>query len=258
MKYWIVLKAVCTKSLIELRRYLFNTVSSLVTMYIVFVLLFFGAKALGGPTVQTGDTLEAIVVGYLVWVFSIMAYSDLAWNITSEAQIGTLEQLFLSPTGFAWVQTSLLVGRFLINVVFASVLLLVMMATSGYWLNVDLVSLVPLLLVTIAAPYGFGFLMGGLALIFKRIQASFQILQFVFFAFLAVPVGKYAAARFLPLVLGNSLIHRVMVDGARIWELPAGELTTAGVVGLVYLAAGVATFGYCVNVARNRGLLGQY
>ncbi len=58
-----------------------------------------------------------------------------------------------------------------------------MMATTGKWMNLDFVSLVPLLAITLLGAYGFGFALGGLALVFKRIQALFQIMQFVFIGF---------------------------------------------------------------------------
>ncbi len=258
MKRWIVLKSLFVKVIIEMKRYMFNTVSSLVTMYIVFLLLFFGAKAVGGTAFQAGDSLEGLVVGYIVWVFSIMAYSDLSWSISNEAQIGTLEQMYLSPTGFAWVSGSLLVSRFMVNLVMVIALLMVMMLTSGNWLNLDVISLFPLLVVTILGPYGIGFMMGGLALIYKRIQSAFQILQFVFVAFVAVPINQYYWIKYLPLAMGNRLVHQVMVDGDHLWQLPLGDLLVATIVGLAYFLVGLGTFAYCVTVARDRGLMGQY
>ena len=257
MNRWVVLRAVVAKSLIELRRYLFNTISGLVTMYVVFLLLFFGARSLG-PAFSTGTGLEGLVVGYLVWMMSITAYQDLAHTIANEAEVGTLEQLFLTPTGFAWMGGSYMIGQFLVNLLFTAILLLSMMLTSGRWLHLDLVSLLPLILITIAASYGFGFILGGLALVFKRIQALFQILTFGLVGFVAAPIAQYAWMKLLPLALGNQLLKRVMVDGLRIWELPAGDLLLATGVGLSYLLIGLLIFGYCLRAARNRGMLGHY
>lgn len=258
MKHWLVFKSVFYKTMIEMRRYLFNTVSGFITLYIVFILLFFGARTIGGAAFQTGDTLEGLVVGYMVWVFALLAYQDLAWNISMEAEIGTLEQLYLSPAGFAWVNLSFIITRFLFNLFFVGLILLVMMLTSGYRFHIDLASLLPLVMITIAAGYGFGFVMGGLALIFKRIQSSFQILQFVFVAFIAVPVNQFSWAKYLPLAMGNQLLRRIMVDGARLWQLPAADLLVAAATGLGYFLLGLAVFNRCIAVARNRGLMGHY
>ncbi|MEW6032121.1 MAG: ABC transporter permease [Bacillota bacterium] len=258
MKRWVVFVAVFKKTLVEMRRYLFNMVSGLVSMYLIFLLLFFGAKAVGGSAFQTGGHLEGLIVGYTIWILSLLAYQDLAWQIASDAEIGTLEQLYLSPAGFGWVNASHMAARFVVNMVIISLILFVMMLTTGRWLHLDLISLVPLLVLTVIPCYGLGFLMGGLALVFKRIQSSFQILQFVFVALIAAPMSQFPWIKYLPLAMGNSLLREVMVEGARLWQMSASDLGLATAVGVGYLALGYGGFAYLLNVARDRGLMGHY
>lgn len=257
MKRWIVLRAMWSKTFIEFRRYLFNSVVGMVTLYLVFLLLFYGAKFIGAG-IGASETLEGMVVGYIVWMLAILTYQDPAWGISMEAEMGTLEQLCLSPAGFAWVNASFMIARLAVNMIFLAVIIVVAMLTTGRWLNLDLFSLLPLLLITVAGPYGFGFAMAGLALVFKRIQSVFQILQFVFVACVAVPVTQFAWAKYVPLALGTRLIRQVMAEGAKLWELPAADILTATLVGLGYLVLGLGFFGYCIRVARDKGLLGQY
>jgi ABC-2 type transport system permease protein len=254
---WVVLGAVVARSVTELKRYVFNTISGLLTMYVLFLILFLGARSLGPSTIG-GPGLEGLVVGYLVWMMSITAYQDLAHNIANEAEIGTLEQLYLTPTGFAWLGGAYMIGQLLINLLFTAILLLAMMLTTGRWLHLDLVSLIPLTGITISASYGLGFLLAGLALVYKRIQSVFQVFTFGLVAFVAAPVARYAWMKLLPLALGNQLLKRVMVDGLRIWELPAQDLVLATGVGLAYLLIGLVIFRACLRLARNRGMLGQY
>lgn len=258
MKRWVVFKAVFRKIYLEMTRYAFNSISGLITIYIVFLLLFFGAKMVGGSAMNTGSSLEGLVVGYVVWVIAMMAYQDPAWRISTEAEIGTLEQSYLSPAGFAWVNISCVLSDLVFNLIMLAVILVAVMLTTGRWLNLDLLSLLPLMLITSAAAYGLGFAMGGLALVYKRIQSSFQILQFVLVAFIIAPIGRLAWVKFLPLALGNDLLRRVMVDGQRLWELPASDIFLATAVGAGYLLLGLGAFAYCVRVARDRGLLGHY
>lgn len=254
---WILFRGTFMKTLITMRRYFFNTLSGLITMYIVFCILFFGAQALGGA-VDMGDTLEGLVVGYFVWMVAMMAYSDLSWHILNEAQVGTLEQMYLTPSGFHWVNAAYLISNLLIQLVLVGLMLALMIITSGQRLVIDVFSILPLLLLTIASVYGVGFIMGGLALIYKRIQASFQILQFVFVIFLTVPLGRYPLARFLPLAMGNSILRQVMVEGTPLTRLAAGDMGVLVLTAVVYLAVGVVVFRYCEEVSRRDGLLGQY
>src|SRR5690625_2363990 len=74
--------AVVQRDFLVLRRYLFNLVSGLVSLYILFLIVFFGAQRLGGTDVAYGNTLDGIVVGFVVWSFAITAFSELAWGIT--------------------------------------------------------------------------------------------------------------------------------------------------------------------------------
>lgn len=252
-------KTIFRRELTMMTRYVINTVSSLASIYLFFVLIFLGLQNLSSH--MAGDalsgSLEGTIIGFFVWTFTIFAYSDLSWNLISEAQAGTLEQLYLAPMGFKWVCACTVISTFLLNLVPHMVFLLAMMATTGRWLNIDLISLMPLLAITVLGAYGFGFALGGLALVFKRIQALFQIVQFVFLAFLLVPI-RVPWAKFLPLTMGNSLLYDVMVDGCRLWELPWQSLFIATAVGAAYLAIGLAIFARCEHVARDRGLLGHY
>lgn len=93
-------------------------------------------------------------------------------KIQVELLKGTLEQLAMSPLGFGRVLLSRLAAAFLFDLLVMLLFLLLMMASTGKWLHLDLLSLLPLLLLTMAGVLGIGFIMGGLALVFKQIQAS--------------------------------------------------------------------------------------
>ncbi|MDP2872238.1 MAG: ABC transporter permease [Bacillota bacterium] len=259
MKHWrTVFAAVLYRDLVMFQRYAFNTVSGLITLYIVFLLIFFGISKFDGGAVVSASTVESMIVGYVLWSMSIAVYSELAWSITNEAQVGTLEQLYLCPLGFGFVNACHLVSSLLTNVLFNAVLLLAAMATTGRWLLIDLVSLTPVVLLTLGGVYGIGFAVGGLALVYKRIQGFFQIVQFIFVGFMMVPLDVVPWARWLPLAMGNELARRIMVGGQRVWHFPVGDLVTLVVTAAVYLALGVVAFRVAERVARNRGTLGQY
>jgi len=92
-------------------------------MFMLFLLIFFGARALGGGVPGFGDTLDAIVVGFLVFTFAAFAYIEFALKMVREAQEGTLEQLYMSPVGFTWVSLFRIVSSFWFHLTFNSVFL---------------------------------------------------------------------------------------------------------------------------------------
>ncbi len=167
--FWAVLK----RRLIELKRYAFNTLSSLATIYLIFLLLFLGARFVAGPGAMFGESLEGLIVGFSMWTFAIIAYSEMSWAVMQEAQQGTLEQLNMTPAGFGWVALSMAISSFLTSFACVVPIVLLMMVTTGRYLRLDMLSLLPLLTLTLPAVYGIGLAMAGLALVFKRIQAMF-------------------------------------------------------------------------------------
>lgn len=251
-------KAVFKKNLIELRRYLFNTLSGLVTVYIIFLLIFFGAQAFIGGQPRFGNTLSGIVVGFFLWTFALNAYNEPSRALIQEAQWGTLEQLYMSPVGLGWVVLFQMISSFLVTLVFSMSFLFIMMATTGRFLHLDLLSIIPLILITLGAVYGVGFIMGGLALVFKRIESSFQILQFVFIALVMVPPQEFPLLKYLPLSFGAMLIRKTMIEGLSITGLPLGDLIFLIINSVLYFLLGLAGFKYMERIARRRGLLGHY
>lgn len=260
MRYLALFRALLKMRYIYLKRYYFDTLSMIVTMFLIFLLIFYGAMALLGGTISpdSGDTLEGIIVGFMVWTFALMAYSTLSWAMIEEAQQGTLEQLYMTPLGFGWVTIFRVIANFMVNALTVIVVLLLMMASTGRWLHLDVLSLTPLILLTVAGAWGIGFFMGGLALVFKRVQSALQVLQFVLVVFIAAPSGWLPFMRFLPLSLGTRLIGMVMIDELSLFQLPPGEVLFLIGNSAFYFGLGFLIFKFFENVARDRGLLGHY
>jgi len=258
MKRWYCCLGVLVRNVATMRRYWFNTLSALISLYVFFVLMFFGARSVGGPDVFGSGTEDAMIVGYFIWSIAVFAYSELSWTLYSEAQQGTLEQLYLSPFGFGFVNSASLAISMVFNLVTSGVLLLLAMLTTGRWLHIDVLSLLPVLACIMGSAGGIGLAMGGLALIHKRVQSFFQILQFVFIGFLVLPWSQFPWARYLPLAMGNHIAREIMSTGLRLWDFAPGSLAILFLTTVVYAGAGLAAFARAERVARDRGLLGHY
>jgi ABC-2 type transport system permease protein len=258
MQHAIVLKAMLKRNFLIIWRYPFNLTAGLISLLLIFLVIFYGAKAVGGGNPAFGATLSGIVMGFMLWSFIIFAYSDLTWDFINEAQQGTLEQLYMSPLGFGWVAFCHVLSFLLINLVITFGMLFAMMGITGRWLNVDFVSVLPLMLLTVWGVYGFGFLMGGLALVFKQVQAAFQILQFVWLGLIAAPLDQFPALKYAPVSWGTQLIGRVMIGGQSIFDIPLSDLLFLAANSAIYFTLGFLGFKYFERVARDRGLLGHY
>src|ERR687885_908718 len=87
------------RSWIQFIRYPFEAIGGIVITTCIFYGLFLSARYIAGPSLQFGNRLDAIVVGYTLWTLVLFIMTDLAGGLQYEAQTGTLEQLFLSPFG---------------------------------------------------------------------------------------------------------------------------------------------------------------
>jgi ABC-2 type transport system permease protein len=147
---------------------------------------------------------------------------------------------------------------FLFVFVQITILLNLAMITTGHWLHLDVVSVIPLLLVTGAAILGIGLIMGGLALVFKRVSNVSGLLQFGLIALVAAPVDQLPILKWVPVSLGYQLLNRVMVDEVPISAIPIADLLRLVIGAAVFFLAGAAVFKAMEGQARDRGLLGQY
>lgn len=253
-----VMGAMVRLNWIESRRYAFNTFMRLVLSYAFFFMVFMGAWATLGSNSSFGQNLAGIVVGMTIWLCAFRAFTDLANRLTGEATQGTLEQLAMSPIGLGRVLMYQTLAQTVIQLGFVLLVVVAMMATTGQWLHLDLISLVPLLLMSMLAVQGVGFAMGGLTLVFKRVGATFTIFQYIFLTLVAVPLDKVPALKFLPLAWGAKLVRQVMIDEVSIFRMPAGDVAFLLANGLVWLALGFGVFKGLERVARDRGMLGHY
>ncbi|MFB6103851.1 MAG: ABC transporter permease [Halobacteriaceae archaeon] len=248
--------AAARKRLILLTRYPVNTLSMFGSIALVFLVVFYGGRAVAPAAIS--DTIEGIIVGYLLWSMSIAAYSGLSWNVTREAQWGTLEQLFMSPFGFGRVMLAKTVVNVLESFLWGAITLGLMLLVTGRSLTIDPLTVIPLGVLAIAPAVGIGFTFGGLAIRFKRIENAFQLVQFLFIGLIAAPVDTYPAMKWLPLAQGSQLLQTAMRDGVPLAALPTDALLVLLVTAGGYLTLGYLTFLYSQRWARREGVMGHY
>lgn len=251
-------KAYLVKEFAIFRRYLPNTIGGIVTFYVIFLLIFLGYTGIAGASPNYGDMVEDLIVGFVLWSLILMSYQNIAFTIKDEAQEGTLEQLYMSPYNFGWIITSHVSARLIINFVIIAVILTLIMLTTGNWLNINLLSIIPLTVFTLMGVLGVGFAVEGITLLYKRIDSYLQILQFAMVGLVAAPSESVIWLRFLPASWGSTLIRRVMVQGASIMDFSFGELSLLILIGCFYLAVGYGIYKKAEQKAMKQGILGHY
>lgn len=262
-----LLQAEFIRTLILRWRYPLELFTGLTVMYLIFLGLFLGARSLVGETKSFELSLSGFIVSYLMWFFAISALSRLTYSIEVESSQGVLEQIYLNYPRYLLLQyvrgfVDFIEGLIFIAVLLGLILLTTQKALLMDWGNAGPVALVVIL--TVIGLQGFGFLFGGLALLFKRIGQVGGVLQFGFFLLAYLPVERMSTAGqhllySLPLTQGIRLLKLALVEGRPILAaVNLGMLSGLVVNSLCYLLIGSAFFLLCEKKAKIDGRLGQY
>lgn len=262
-----LLHAEFIRTLILRWRYPLELFTGLTIMYLIFLGLFLGARSLVTDASAFELSLSGFIVSYLMWFFAISAISRLTYSIEVESSQGVLEQIFLNYPRYLSLQYIRGFVDFIEGLVFVAALLGLIILTTHRTLVMDWNSAGPVALVvvlTVIGLQGFGFLFGGLALLFKRIGQVGGVLQFGFFLLAYLPTERMSAAGqyllySLPLTQGIRLLKIALVQGQPIFvSANLGMLVGLAVNSICYLLLGSAFFLLCENRAKIDGRLGQY
>ena len=179
-KYYYLFKVSLERTVKELYRYKFNTISNFLIFYVLFMFMFLGVRqfgiSLGVSPIDMGNNLEGFIVGYFLWTIIMLAYSNIAYSIINYANRGTLEQLNMSNISLSQIVIVRSFSNLLLNIVF-SIVLLFFIEKNWLLAEIDLISILIPIFLGIFSILGIGLIFGGLALIFKKIQSLLNIVS---------------------------------------------------------------------------------
>ena len=98
------------------------------------------------------------------------------------------------------------------HLVYNGGVLILIMATTSRWLRVPILFVAPLVLATVLQAYAIGLAMGGLVIIYKRLEALYQVGNLVLVALIVAPTGS-PLVKFLPFNVAVRLLYQVMSAG---------------------------------------------
>ena len=257
MQWLNLFRANFQKEYIEMKRYLPNTIALLVTFYIIFIAAFFGIMFIGDPASFEAN-VQYSIVSVVFWSLTMMTMNFIGFAVIQEAMRGTLEQLYMSPMGVWKIMFTRIIGQFALQTIIMIILLFAAMLTSGQWLNLNPMTTIPIILLTMFSMVGVSFMIAGLAIIVKQIQAFLQIFQFVLMGLVFVPITVAPYLAFAPFVKGVNMVRVVMIENLTLTQLPWSDFVILLANSIVYLALGLFVFFRCEKIAMKKGLLGQY
>ncbi len=248
--------------LILIWRYWPETAATWIGFIFIFMALFFGVELLTGGMMISGWREEA-AIRYAIWILCLNVIVGLPLQVQEEAMTGVLEQRFLIPKGG---MSSLMMnhaGGLLVWLFGTTLIFLTLVLVTRTPVHFD-VGMVPLVFLVLIGMMGVGFLLGGLALLIKRIGAVTQLLQTAFLGLVLIPADRLPDAlrvvfQIFPLTGGLPLLNDVLLNRATFLAVVGSwDFWVFLISSFTYLGLGVVGFQKMVRQAKQRGTLSQY
>ncbi len=249
------------KRLLIIWDYRFNIITHLVTVGFIFI----GATFFLGGGQFNSKQLPSLFLGYLVWFYARIVILTTSEDLMWEAQSGTLEQMYMSPT----TSELLVLGRVLATLISTTIMVALTSIALTFLLGIHIPLRwegLPVLIITLIGLFGFSLMLGGAALVFKQIEALADLLQnaLLFLTGSLLPVSHFpnwleAFTKTLPITQGIIVIRNVMLSGQSLSSTWAdGSLIWLCINSGIYLCAGWLIFKWCERIAKQQGSLSHY
>jgi ABC-2 type transport system permease protein len=185
-------------------------------------------------------------------------------QLNKEAKTGTLEHLYTSSLNPVYILLARVFSTFFYISVSSPVAFYLLQLSTGVYVNLKFLSILPILVLTFIGLCGFGFILAGITLIFKRIGVASLILPFFPFGLVVLPLENLSGnlqtlVLLLPLAYGAKLIRLVALQNQGFIALVInGNILILLLNSLFYLSLGM--FGYKIleKIAKEKGLLAHY
>lgn len=134
-------KAECWYQIYLYKRSLFNYLSDLFLLILMFMGIFWSGTLAGNGII--GSSLNATVIGYVLWTLIQNTISQMGMTVANEALNGILEQQYLMPISTKQLFFNKSIVNIITSTVQVTLVLLLIMFFTGHWLNLSLLTLLP-------------------------------------------------------------------------------------------------------------------
>ena len=207
-----------------------------------------------------GGFATYIVTGIITWRFIRVGFFDASWSIRWEQHIGTFKNIYMIPHHLLVPVTSTALSGFTVSLLNFAEMWIVAEFVFGISLNMTIYSFLFLVLAWMSI-IGFGFIIAGLAVLYKEIQAVFTVIFFSFQFFCGVffPVSELPeAAQYVSRVIPVTYALRGMRTSMEHGFIPTDDILIMVIAGVIGMILGLVTLHLCLMKALKEGKLERY
>ena len=256
------------RELILLWRYPLETVSRLIWNLGFALMIFYGFEAVVGSGAGSlpGFTRDnhARLLGLLTTYIAMNGLNNAAELLSEEVQTGTLEQAALSPPPLWLVVVLRDLASFVEMLARFALVLAIACAVTGVRFHLDPIGISLILTLMYLGTEGIGLMLGGAALLYKRIATLSQFAVMLVFGLAmfpldALPAWSQGFVHNFPFTKALILLRDLAVENVPLSKMIGdGSLLALELNTAVFFLLGVAVFAWSERKARDWGTLNQY
>ncbi|MBN2309177.1 MAG: hypothetical protein JXR94_09415 [Candidatus Hydrogenedentes bacterium] len=262
------MKAELVRTFTIMRRYWFATLTGLIMGWGMLMVLIIGFMSGGGEMAErlAGEKATSGALGLVIGMFAFGIVGLFTQGLQGMARTGELEQVYMSPHGLV---TNFLARSFVsaLSAIFTSSIMLMLVAASVKGrLHADPLPTAAILFLTYVNLIGFGFMTGGLVLVFKQTGQVAVLIRLVLVGLAVVaseavqdwPLVARGVAHALPITDAAICLKMVVVQGRGMGVFATSYFFFLLVSCGIWTSLGLTCFKIMENWSRDKGTLGAY
>ncbi|MSR92688.1 hypothetical protein [Inconstantimicrobium porci] len=235
------------------KRYLLNGMVGLIVITMLFLFIYLGLESVTSNFYSVNSNIS-LIISYISWVLSISAFQTVADSIIEESKEGTIQTLFFSRYSFEKLLLFKVLAASIFDIVFIYVIMMLCSLITHTVLSFNIIYTTIIFMISFLSYWGLGFILGGISLIFKKVDSISQVMTFVFMAVMLMPINnKWLFA--LPGVSGKYFLNVLLLKnyGALCME----DYIYLVIGNVIYFIIGIIFFRFTVRIAVKKGTIGQ-
>ena len=258
MKYARVFTAILKKDLKYQWRYRVNTLFGIAFMTFLCFAIIYVINLFSGD--KMGATSRMMVIGgYILWVIMMNNHITITSTISSEATLGTLEQLYINTSNIYLYLIMKCLSTFMVSVISLYGIVISIFIASGLPLEMGILEMLPVVILGIPALWGISLAIGSLALVFKKIESVTSVVSMVIISTIPVIVLKSTVAGIvLPFGMANKISQEIIRGDLSLTDVRAGDLAIIVANDLFYLIIGMGLYAISEYYAKKYGKLAHH
>lgn len=242
----------------DLKRYWFETTGFLISRTLTVTIFVFGIGQYI-PEENFSATLDKTLVAYIVWIFGSLSYYSALDAVRIRGSKGFVQQLFVSSIALERLVLARIMALLLYAIVLTAFLSGLAMLILAHRLEIDYVSLVIVLILSVPSILGVSFVICGFCLQIQKkyITVATLAIDFGLLSTVTLYATNPGFLGFLPFIPGVSLINEMQLHGES-FRLELEPLAIVFLNSVIYFLLGKFAYIALENRARVKDLIGRY